>query len=93
MTIMQHDQAETLAYSAVRHLLEDDNLRDRFLNLSGLDGHDIRERISDHDFLAGLLEFFVKHEPDLLMLADALDVDPNMITLAWHVLDGEPNAI
>ncbi len=86
---MQRNEAEILAYGAAQHLFGDDTLRDRFLSLTGLTGDDIRTNISDQHFLAGLLSFFVRHEPDLIALAEALDEKPDTIVRAWHRLDGD----
>ena len=86
--MMTQDRAELLALRAVEHLMMEDTRRDRFLALTGLDEAALKETIACREGLAGLLDFYVGFEPDLLSLADYLCLPADDITAAWEVLAG-----
>ena len=86
--IMDRVTAETVALQAMAYLLEEDHLRDRFLNFTGMTGDILKAQLGETDFLASLLSFFVDHEPDLIALANTLAVPPELVVKAWHVLGG-----
>ena len=85
---MQLETAQTIALGALSFVLSEESLRDRFLALSGMSADDIRERISDCDFLASILDFLVSHEPDLIAFAEHTKEKPEQIVSAWRQLGG-----
>lgn len=87
---MKTDYYESLALQALVALLDEDNWRDRFLSLTGMDGDTIKARVNEAGFLAGVLGFFLDHEPDLLSLAERLECKPEDIVKAAHALGGQP---
>jgi hypothetical protein len=47
----------------------------------------LRQRAGDPTLLAALLRFLEAHEPDLLAIADELDVKPDALVAARRELD------
>lgn len=82
------ENAEVYALQALGFILEDDQLRDRFLALTGINGSELRARVSEEGFLLNVLDFLVSHEPDLLNCSTAIDVKPEIILGAWYALGG-----
>ena len=74
--------ADTLALNALVWVLAEPDRADRFLELTGLEGHDIRGRITDPALLDGVLAFLEAHEPDLVACARALEVQPSILVSA-----------
>jgi hypothetical protein len=85
---MQIDTAKLIAIEAVTYIFSNDELRDRFISLSGLSPSDIKAEIENDDFLQNVLDFFVQFEPDLLDFADHQKTAPEDIIKAWRALGG-----
>ncbi|MBL4836112.1 MAG: DUF3572 domain-containing protein [Kordiimonadaceae bacterium] len=85
---MHQETAQTMALTALTYILSDDDLQARFLSLTGLSENEIRHRIEDSNFLAGILDFLVSHEPDLLAFAENANKKPEHIVSAWRKLGG-----
>ena len=85
---MTPENAQAIALQAAAFIFAEDQLRDRFLALSGTGAEDIRARIEDRDFLASLLEFLIGHEPDVLAFAGAAGEKPEHVISAWRALGG-----
>ncbi len=60
----------------------------RFLSLSGIEASSIREAASEPHFFAGVLKFFLAHEPTLIGLCAAQNLDPQDVARAVKVLPG-----
>ncbi|MFM6854558.1 MAG: DUF3572 family protein [Sphingopyxis sp.] len=56
----------------------------RFINLTGVDPDDLRQRAGDADILAAAGQFLADHEPDLVSCAHALDCAPAALVNAIH---------
>lgn len=69
----------TLALQALAAIVSDDALRDRFLALTGYDGETIRARAGSADMAAAVAGFLGGHEPDLVKVAQMLDVPPGRL--------------
>ncbi|WP_374764981.1 DUF3572 domain-containing protein [Yunchengibacter salinarum] len=82
------EQAEALALEAVGFIFAEDMLKDRFLDLSGLDAAAIRAQVQDRDFLASVLEFLVNFEPDLIAFSAHAGQSPGHVVAAWRRLGG-----
>jgi hypothetical protein len=78
--------AEDLAIQALGFLASDPELLPRFLALTGIEANQIREAAGEPGFLAGVLGFFLAHEPSLLKLTEALGVKPVAIEAAARAL-------
>lgn len=85
---MSDEAAEILALKAVAFIIQNDELRDRFMALSGIDEGMIKNAVQDKVFLASVLEFFVNFEPDLIVFAESEDISPDVVINAWRSLGG-----
>ena len=85
---MFDETAEIIALKAVGFVISNDDLRDRFMALSGVDEEMIKTAVHDRTFLISVLEFFVNFEPDLIAFATKEDIPPESITKAWRTLGG-----
>ncbi|MEQ8348242.1 MAG: DUF3572 domain-containing protein [Sneathiellaceae bacterium] len=73
---MSRDDAETLALTAFTWVLGDDELRDRFLAMTGFQAEDMRENLGNPAFLAGVLDWLLAHEATLLRFCAASGAAP-----------------
>jgi hypothetical protein len=80
------DQAESIALQALAFLASDDELLPRFLALTGIEASAIRKAAAEPGFLAGVLAFFMAHEPSLLKLAEATSLKPEDFDAAVRAL-------
>lgn len=80
------DDADALALKALGWVLTEDQRAERLLALTGLTPDILRERLTDRVVLAAVLDFLANHEPDLLLAADALGVDPQVLLAARELL-------
>ena len=80
------NSAESIAISGLQRLAGNDELLMRFCALTGILPNDIRESATQPEFLAGVLDFYLAHEPDLLAWAEADLLAPETIRLARHTL-------
>lgn len=78
--------AEQIAISALGFLASDPDLMPRFLSLSGIEANQIRQAALEPGFLAGVLGFFLAHEPSLMKLCDAIGVEPRAVQAAARAL-------
>ena len=81
-----HTGAEALALGALGWILTDERRADRLLSLTGLTPDRLRHGIEDGQVQAAVLEFLAGHEPDLVLAADALNVEPSAIIAAKEEL-------
>jgi Protein of unknown function (DUF3572) len=81
-TNRDRNAADTLALNALVWVLQEPDRADRFLALTGLNGDDIRGRITDPALLDAVLAFLEAHEPDLVACARALEVQPSILVSA-----------
>jgi Protein of unknown function (DUF3572) len=68
--------------NALGWVLTDDDRAERLLALTGLTPEILRDRLTDRTVLAAVLDFLANHEPDLLLAADALSVEPQALLQA-----------
>ncbi len=71
--------AEALALNALVWLLGDERRTERLMALTGLDGAEIRSRLTDPSLLCAVLDFLGGHEPDLIACAEALGHRPETL--------------
>ena len=67
-------------------MLSDQERADRLLALTGLTPDILRERLTDRSVLAAVLEYLAGHVPDLVLAADALNVEPERLVAASREL-------
>ncbi|MFP6746967.1 MAG: DUF3572 domain-containing protein [Alphaproteobacteria bacterium] len=68
---MNEEQAKIVALRALTFLVAEADTLQRFMDLSGVDRSDLRERADDPAMLAGVLDFFLGFEPQLLQMCEA----------------------
>lgn len=78
--------AEQIAVQALGFLASDPQLLNRFLALTGIQASQIRAAAQEPGFLAGVLTFFLAHEPSLMLLSEAIEVEPAAIRAAARAL-------
>jgi hypothetical protein len=83
------NDAEALALAAMAATLSDERRAQRFLDLTGLDVGELRERAlaGDRGLLAATIAFLESHEPDLIDVADAIGSTPARMVAAREALE------
>ncbi len=71
---MNEEQAKIIALRALTFLVGDEDILQRFMDLSGSDAADIRQRADDPAMLAGILDFFLGNEGQLLEMCQAMEI-------------------
>lgn len=79
--------AEEIADKAFLHLAGNDDLLSRFLALTGLDPLHLRDIAGEAGFLSGVLDFYLGHEPTLMALCEAENINPKDVAKARAILD------
>ncbi len=78
--------SETIALAALAATLSDERRAARFLDLTGLSPDGIRQGIEDRSLLAACLDFLEAHEPDLVAVAEAIDIAPAaLVAVRWEL--------
>ena len=85
-------QAEQIAVDALIHIAGDGDRLARFSALSGIDPALIRDAATEPGFLAGVLEYFLGHEPDLIVFAESAELPPERVAEAYRLLGGDSTA-
>ncbi|MXP15018.1 DUF3572 family protein [Altererythrobacter confluentis] len=75
-----------MALTALAWVLADPLRAERLLTLTGLTPEVLRDNLTDRPVLAAVLEFLANHEPDLVLAADALNVEPATLIAAHESL-------
>lgn len=88
---MNQTDAENLAVAGLAWLAQDKDLLPRFLALTGIEVSSIRSAASEPGFLAGVLQFYLGHEPTLLRFCEETGNDPATIEQAAALLPGGAN--
>ncbi|MFK0383179.1 MULTISPECIES: DUF3572 domain-containing protein [Rhizobium/Agrobacterium group] len=84
---IEKDPQETAA-AILGWLANEPDMLSRFLALSGLQANMLREASNDPGFLAGLTDFLMSHEPDLMAFCAATETTPETVAAAWHHFSG-----
>ena len=87
MPALSTNDAEVLALSALAATLSDERRARRFLDLSGIETCDLRDRAGEPALLAALIRFLEAHEPDLVAVADAIGAMPEQLVAAREALE------
>ncbi|MCL7999446.1 DUF3572 domain-containing protein [Brucella sp. 21LCYQ03] len=87
-TVMSQSEAEALAVEALVWMAQDNELMPRFLALTGIEVSSIRSAAQEPGFLAGVLQFYLSHEPTLLRFCQETGRDPATIEKAAALLPG-----
>ena len=82
------ESAETLALQVLSWLLSNDDLLPVFLGSTGASESDLRERVSDPDFLGSVLDFLLMDDAWVIAFCDAQTIGYDSIMRARAVLPG-----
>ena len=85
---MKHDWAEVIALTALAHIGGDERALIGFLAQSGAGPDDLRARIGDPEFLAGVIDYLLANEPLLLAFCEAEGLSPDVPARARRALPG-----
>jgi hypothetical protein len=83
---MAQGEAEALAARALQFLADEPRLLSRFLAFSGIAPRQVRRAAAEPGFLAGVLDFLLAHEPDLMAFAQASGRPPTEVAKARAAL-------
>jgi hypothetical protein len=81
--------ARAIALLALATAISDERRARRFLDLTGIGTDELRARAAEPALLAALLRFLEAHEPDLLTVAEALEMKPEELVAARRELEEE----
>ncbi len=79
--------AHAIALLALATAVSDERRGRRFLDLTGIGTDELRARAGEPELLAALIRFLEAHEPDLLAVAEAMDVKPDVLVNARRQLE------
>ena len=79
---------QSLAASALAFLAADPERLSRFLDLTGLGPHNLRDAAQDPAFHGSVLEYMLADEELLLQFATDSDLEPETVALAHQALCG-----
>jgi len=85
---MRHEDAETLALSALVHIAADEERLSRFLAVTGMDPQSLREEAGKPGFAVGILDYVCGDEPLLVGFAAEQGLSPEAVASAWRMLAG-----
>jgi hypothetical protein len=93
---MRHDQqfrkgavqAEEVAGTVLGWLAGEPDMLSRFLALSGMQAQQLRDAVDDPQFLAGMIDFLMAHEPTLMAFCEATETKPEAVAAASHYYSG-----
>jgi len=77
-----------LALTALAATLDEPKRARRFLDLTGIGTHDLRERAADPALLIALFDFLEAHEPDLLAVSERLGLRAEQLIAVRRSLEG-----
>lgn len=67
-------------------VLSDEDRADRLIALSGITPDELRARIGETVVLAEIIDFVLRHEPDLIACAEDLGLPPTALEKAHRAL-------
>ncbi|WP_185982869.1 DUF3572 domain-containing protein [Aureimonas mangrovi] len=82
MTSNRGDDGLATGVAALQFLAGDPDLTNRFLSLSGLEAHELREAATQPAFFAGLLDFMLADERTLLSFCESAQLRPDAVVSA-----------
>jgi hypothetical protein len=80
----QEARSEETAAAILGWLAGEPDMLGRFLSLSGLQPQQLRSAVNDPQFLAGMIDFLMGHEPTLMAFCDATGTKPEVVAAACH---------
>ena len=85
---MNRDRAETIGLQAVGWLVGNEELLPVFLGATGASEEDLRERVSDAEFLGSVLDFLTMDDSFVVSFCDAVGLPYDTLLQARQALPG-----
>jgi hypothetical protein len=85
---LTRETAESLAIQALTFIAEDTDQLGRFLAVTGIEPDSLRAAAAEPGFLAGVLDYVLGNEPDLLAFAERAGLPPEEVGRARELLAG-----
>ena len=85
---MNKDKATSYAIDALLWLADNQQSLEMFLNASGANADDLRERAQDPEFLIFVLDFFMTSDELITTLSEDLKISPEKLYIARSTLTG-----
>lgn len=83
---MDNDRAEIIAINALSFVASDEKILAGYLNLSGIDLHQIKENLANPETMAGILsgvlDYLLQNEKYLIDFSEESQLDPKEINAA-----------
>ena len=76
-----------VALAALAATLSEERRAQRFIDLTGIGTEELRRRAAEPALLSALLRFLEAHEPDLIVVAQAIGAKPEALVDARTQLD------
>ena len=83
---MTYDEAEIIALKTLSYILSNQELRNTFIDKTGLDEITLRERLKDSEHLAGIMDYLSADEALLGDFCAHSDISPMDAMKAWEKL-------
>jgi DNA polymerase III epsilon subunit-like protein len=77
---------DAIALAVLGWVLSDEDRADRLIALTGITPDELRDRIGETVVLAEIIDFVLRHEPDLIACAEALNLPPTALEKAHRAL-------
>ncbi|HYK79387.1 MAG TPA: DUF3572 domain-containing protein [Micropepsaceae bacterium] len=85
---MHSSGAQTIALQALAHIAGDGEILAHFLKISGLEPDDLRQRVSDPELLAAVIDFLLSDERLCTGFLAAEGIDAKVLHAARRALPG-----
>jgi hypothetical protein len=85
---MQSSTAQTIALNALTHIAGDGEILGHFLKISGLEPDDLRQRVSDPELLAAVIDFLLSDESLCTGFLATEGIDAKALHAARRALPG-----
>jgi Protein of unknown function (DUF3572) len=89
---LDRNEAETIALRALGFVAEDEDRIGAFMGETGISPDDLREQATSPAILTAVLDYLTRDESLLLMFAANADIQPERITPALMLLNGDAGA-
>jgi|SRR5690606_16216369 len=84
---LNRERAEAIALQGIAFIAGDPEMLEALLRITGATPQDLKERLTESAFLAGVLDFLLEYEPRLLKFCAEYGLDPMAPAAAREVLD------
>jgi len=85
------EQAETIALQAIAYIGANEYALNALMAQSGMGPDDLRENLTDPAFLAGIMDFLLADEGNLLAFCEEINCQPELIVTGRRALPGAEN--